>query len=42
MSLRAQGAEVEKLVFDGGHEWSPELVTAAGALLAKVEREAGS
>ena len=40
--LNAQGADVQKLVFDGAHEWAPELATAAGALLARVEREIDS
>ncbi len=31
--------DAQKLVFEGGHEWSAALVDAASVLLAKIERE---
>lgn len=37
-ALRATGAEVRALEFEGGHEWSDEFSKAAGELLTEVER----
>jgi predicted esterase len=34
--LRQAGGHVHALVFDGGHEWSPEVSAEAGALLDRV------
>lgn len=34
--LAARGADVRKLVFDGGHEWAGAVRDAAGALLAEI------
>jgi predicted esterase len=34
--LRARGAEPRAVVFDGGHEWSPAVFSAAGELLARA------
>jgi predicted esterase len=34
--LRARGAVVEALVFEGGHEWAPAFVEAAGEFLEKT------
>jgi predicted esterase len=35
-ALRSRGASVEALVFEGGHEWSPAFVEAAGGFLEKT------
>ena len=37
-SLAARGADVRKLLFDGGHEWTAAVRDAAGKLLAEVTR----
>ena len=34
--MRSRGADVRPLVFEGGHEWSDEVVAAADALLREV------
>jgi predicted esterase len=34
--LAARGFACETLVFEGGHEWSPAFLEAAGALLARI------
>ena len=34
--LRGRGASVEALVFDGGHEWGPAFVEAAGRFLEQA------
>jgi predicted esterase len=34
--LRSRGAEVHSLVFEGGHEWSQEVIDAASEMLAAV------
>ena len=34
--LRARGAQVESLVFSGGHEWAPAFVEAAGKFLEQT------
>jgi predicted esterase len=36
--LRARGAEVEPVVFPGGHEWTEPVFAAAGSLLARALR----
>lgn len=36
--LAARGADVRKLIFDGGHEWAGGVRDAAGELLAEVAR----
>ncbi len=35
--LRTFGADAQTMVFEGGHEWHPELAQAAGRLLTEVE-----
>ena len=37
-TLAAQGADVRRVVFDGGHEWAEEMRDAAGELLREVSR----
>jgi predicted esterase len=34
--LRGRSADVRTLVFDGGHEWADEVVTAARTLLTRI------
>ena len=36
--LRARGAEVEAVVFPGGHEWAEPVFAAAGSLLTRALR----
>jgi predicted esterase len=36
--LRRAGADVQSVVFDGGHEWTEPVFTAAGALIARALR----
>jgi predicted esterase len=36
--LRTRRADAERLVFDGGHEWSQAMVAAAARWLAEAER----
>jgi len=35
-TLAAQGADVRRVVFDGGHEWAEEMRDAAGELLREI------
>ena len=36
-ALRAAGVDATAVTFEGGHEWTPGVIAAAGALLAEVE-----
>lgn len=36
--LRGAGADAQAHVFEGGHEWSPEVVAAADSLLSEIGR----
>jgi predicted esterase len=38
--LKSNGVDARATVFEGGHEWSPEVVAAAGQLLAAVAAKA--